>query len=264
MEAHFVGDDERLVRLRDAVVGLLARERANVRIETIEDLRPGDHELGEWAQRLRHNSAFERALAEYASAEGRRIDPRRAVDALSEKNPLIKPGSIDDAFHALDWLLSEEIAPTAAQHTSFFRKTSSAAQAKGLRPRETWVEGALQAYLDQRLQDLLRQTEGLVVSREPKGQFGEMPDFVVRYEANEIPIEVKWSHDDPVGNLRQQLAQRYLLDRGNTHGLFVVGLTGDTGEASLGKHLEEARDAVVADHPQLRIAIVLVPVARAH
>ncbi len=118
-------------------------------------------------------------------------------------------------------------------------------------------------------------TRTVEIVREPKEGHRDEPDFVLVPLADEgggqpsdrkLPLEVKWSHNkECIPSLKSQLGQRYLLDQGLTHGLYVVGYSGvpPNDDLEVLRHkLASARDELVATHPHLRIGIVVLPLAR--
>jgi hypothetical protein len=108
-------------------------------------------------------------------------------------------------------------------------------------------ESKLQVFIKEKLVASLRNVSPPVevkLIREPNESVGE-PDFLVIAKVSRgflaVPIEVKWSDNDPVGGLEEQLGTRYLGNARRTHGVFVVGWTGKPQKPHLKQTLCEAR-----------------------
>lgn len=106
----------------------------------------------------------------------------------------------------------------------------------GNRPREPLHEDALQAYLKLQLQYMLKQIAGKVdvaLGREEQVSYRRRYDLRVvapclgNQKHASVIVEVKWSANPEVKEgLVEQLGQKYLLDEGNSHGVYVVGWSG--------------------------------------
>lgn len=111
-------------------------------------------------------------------------------------------------------------------------------------------ERSLQILLREQLEVGLRSVQPpveAIVVREPHEGIADEPDFLVvttdQAPRLEVPVEIKWSDNTKiVAGLSDQLGERYLGNSGRTHGVFVVGLTGQPpGRAQLEPKLEAAK-----------------------
>ena len=104
-------------------------------------------------------------------------------------------------------------------------------------PRKHLEEDALQAYLRRRLLELLPCiVDGVEINIVREDQIARRQRFDLRVTApchgtrrlSTIVIEVKWStNDETRTGLVSQLGERYLLGEGLTHGIFLVGWSGE-------------------------------------
>ena len=114
-------------------------------------------------------------------------------------------------------------------------------------------EDRLQVLLKSKLEEGLRKVQPPVQTklvREPNERTSDEPDFVVFTISPplEVPIEVKWADNTGlIAGIRDQLGERYLREAGRTHGVFVVGWTGEPPDcAVLQGKLEAARSEEAA------------------
>lgn len=266
-----VTPEDRLRELRDQVLRIAATRRAVEEDELIAMLpRETRARRAPWLRSLYRDGRVRALLAQLEPIRGTRWPVSEVVEHLD--GPLLAPRSLVDLHELVLHLLTTDIARTVAKHRSLFlhpRRKKAEAGAKTAWPHER----VLQEYLLMRLDDLLSvPMEGrLTIPREPEEAFGDEPDLLLLAldgGARELVVEVKWSHNDEVvQSLTEQLGQRYLLEQGRTHGIYVVGFTG-RGYAvrkvatQLEAALTEARDAFQAEHPELRIDVVLLRLAR--
>jgi hypothetical protein len=123
-------------------------------------------------------------------------------------------------------------------------------------------ERHLQVLLREKLIEGLRNVKPPVDAlpiREPSERASDEPDFVVfttnRPQRLEVPIEAKWSDNEPAAGLDKQLGDRYLGNAGRTHGIFVVGWTGTPRVEHLDATLEAARLRQVAKGRTIHVVL---------
>jgi hypothetical protein len=107
----------------------------------------------------------------------------------------------------------------------------------GQQPRKHLEEDALQAYLRRRLLELLpRIADGVDVQAVREDQVSRRQRLDLRVTVPcqgtgrlaTVVVEVKWStNDETRTGLVSQLGERYLLGEGLTHGIFLVGWSGE-------------------------------------
>ncbi|MEQ9079991.1 MAG: hypothetical protein RLP09_39380 [Sandaracinaceae bacterium] len=253
--------EDRLLELRDAVLRIATTRRVVDEDALIAMLPEEERDLrGPWLRSLFRGESVQALLARLEPARGTRWPVSDVVAHLD--GPVLAPRSLEDLHELVLHLLSTDIAGTVGEHRSLF-----------VHPESGPHERVLQEYLLMRLRDLMSvPMEGrLTIKREPEEAFGDEPDlvlFALEGEARELVVEVKWSHNDKViPSLTEQLGQRYLLDQGRTHGIYVVGFTGQgyaerKDSARLKAALKRRRDAFLSEHPELRVDFVVLPLSR--
>lgn len=179
------------------------------------------------------------------------------------------------------------IARDAKQHLSLLYHPRP--QVKGERRRHL-QEDALQAYLYCRLRDRLPAVlgeKGLkiapTVDRETLAARDKRNDLKIQAPSTEgrlltVIVEIKWSDNDQVSTSQvEQLGRDYLLQNGLTHGIYLVGWSGETGpwkKQALGsapqptscpraweQALEEQAGLFRKEHPELAIRPLVMDLA---
>jgi hypothetical protein len=109
-------------------------------------------------------------------------------------------------------------------------------KSKKTKVRRRLDEDALQAYIRRRLDDLLPYyIPGIKVEiiREAQVKYQRRFDLLVKAPTLDralatVVIEIKWSDNEETrSSLVEQLARKYLRDHGNSHGIYLVGWTGE-------------------------------------
>lgn len=111
---------------------------------------------------------------------------------------------------------------------------------KKAKARKRLDEDALQAYVRRRLDDLLPACipgVEIEIIREPQVKYQRRFDLQVTAPTLErglatVVIEIKWSDNKETGSsLVEQLARKYLRDHGKSHGIYLIGWTGESKPA---------------------------------
>lgn len=265
--------EDRLRDLRDEVLRIAATRQV-VDENALIAMVPAEERAGRapWLRSLYRDGRVRAVLAALEPIRGTRRQVSEVVKHLD--GPVLAPRSLEDLRELVLHLLTNDIASTVAEHRSLFLHSKSGRKNEKGETEKQWPhERVLQEYLMVRLRDLMSvPMEGrLIIKREPEEAFGDEPDLVLcalKGEARQLVVEVKWSHNDKViPSLTEQLGQRYLLDQGRTHGIYVVGFTGQgyaerKGSARLKAALKRRRDAFLSEHPELRVDFVVLPLSR--
>ena len=240
----FVTPEQQLAMLRDSLVSrLLASARSN------EALRPFADELGripgydDWAKFSSARSSLDNAIAALRHPAP---TPAQVAEVLRGKLAIVR-----DARDLAQWIhacLSVE------------RDATDAALLYGDKiekePREPRHEKYVQALIRKELEAALARL-GLPravlpqVWREPvEGQRDE-PDFVVSVGPIQVPIEIKWSkNSEIIEGLSDQLARRYLKEKGRAHGVYFVAWCG--WSTRVNETLGELRKRLLDEAERLR------------
>ncbi len=265
-EAFSRSDEERVYDLRTWATNALA-PRADFDPATlmgcIDDVAARDRAHA-WIASIRDSEEVDRVLASLDAASPR--PPFDRVIAALDDARTIHLRSVEDLFH----LLLRGLEAAANDSRDYVELVRGVEPKGGLRD---WPnERSLQAYVLLRIREILatsRDHENDVIHREVQEQAGnDRLDFAVIPVGNhasvgssfELPVEVKWSHNSKcVESLSDQLGRRYVLEKGRTHGLYVVGFSG--GDlASLRERLEKARAEFEHAH-RVKLGVVILPFA---
>jgi hypothetical protein len=229
-----------------------AHELRDLRAQLIAHLlsRP-EPEAGEALDRLADmdTSVRERVLTHRASGKAQSLMPTvnpataRDPDALSVTEAvrlLDRAGyrlirSADDLLDAV--LESIRQIQGEVGHDLPMLYSAPARRSKGRQTRKHLEEDALQAYIRRRLLEILpRIAEGVDVQIVREDQVARRQRFDLRLTApchctrqlSTVVIEMKWStNGETRTGLVSQLGERYLLGEGLTHGIFLVGWSGE-------------------------------------
>lgn len=282
-----LGGDDDLRSVRDHIPQLLYRRNVQGDHETLEALAARHRRIREWLDDVEAQQGAESVIAGLGRGarpgEGRWVLLADLLKLLQEVNHRYRLlGSVDDLQEAVLEEL-QYIQREARQHLSMLYGPKPA---KGGR-RKRLHEDALQAYIACRLTDRLpRILEGRglkiepSVDREPLGARDTRNDIKIQAPSLDgsrltVILEIKWSdHRDVSTSLVDQLGDDYLLQNGHTHGIYLVGWTGEPGNpknTSRGKRrtpradfealqqtLEEQAQLFTQDHPGHRITPVIL------
>ena len=239
----FVTPEQQLAMLRDSLVSrLLAAATSN------EALRPFADELEripgyeDWAKFSSARSSLDNAIAGLRHPAP---TPAQVAEVLRGKLAIVR-----DARDLAQWIhaclsVERDATDAALLHGDKIEKE----------PREPRHEKYVQALIRKELEASLARL-GLPravlpqVWREPvEGQRDE-PDFVVSVGPIHVPIEIKWSkNSEIIEGLSDQLARRYLKEKGRAHGVYFVAWCGWSTRVS--ETLGELRTRLLAEAERL-------------
>jgi hypothetical protein len=234
--------DQELRDVRDRLVSLLLRRPDGEAPAIVDRFGKLDLAVAEWAANHRANEragqlipTFDPLGAEVAGAlslpEAVKILDRTGYRIIRSEDDLLD--AVMEALREVNKDVGHDL-PMLYQKPK--RQTKKPA-GKNQEPREHLEEDALQAYVRRRLQDLLPQSvDGVKVQILREDQISHRQRLDVRVIAPyrdgrrlaTVVVEVKWSTNDETHSaLVDQLGQRYLLGENLTHGVFLVGWTGE-------------------------------------
>lgn len=251
-------DDARALRSR--FLNRLFGDRSSEARAAVERLAVLDPRILQWQERVDANQSIRSVLEEL---EARWIPcSRDVVRALDESLYRFLRSEADLHRLAREILSTHVVASIGNDVEMLWSRTAPGEQPK---PKEA----ALQAYVRRRLEDLVPLYSPLArieLPREQQVQRRRRFDALLitalpEQRLGSVVVEIKWSHDARVRTaLRDQLATKYLIGEGRTHGLYVVGMTKrEAQSAALLQDLTARRDECVRQHPSLTIDIVPLP-----
>lgn len=224
-------EDDDLRWLRDRIPALLLQRNLEGDLQSLERLAAEHPKIGEWLSRERIHEDAETILSSRSGGMEPNLSVSEMVKLLQESRYRL-PGSADDL---LDVLLEELhlIAKESGQHLPMLYYPRPA---KGQK-RKHLHEEALQAYIYARLRDRLPVVLGeeglkITIDREVLAAKDTRNDIKVQapgiYGTLTLIIEIKWSDNPDVStNLINQLGEDYLVQNGHTHGIYLVGWSGE-------------------------------------
>jgi hypothetical protein len=233
----FLKPDQELRQLRGQLISHLLSRPEPAAQEALSRLAELDPTVREWVATHRASEQAGRLLPTVNPAAAR--DPA-ALSVTEAVRLLDRAGyrlirSADDLLDAV--LESLHQVQAGVGHDLPMLYNAPDRKAGGARPRKHLEEDALQAYLRRRLLELLsRLADGVDVQVGREEQVARRQRLDLRVTAPchgsgrlaTVVIEVKWSTNRETGTgLVSQLGQRYLLGEGLTHGVFLVGWSGE-------------------------------------
>jgi hypothetical protein len=262
----WVGRDDEARSTRDrlltAVIDASARSPEAAR--GVESLSVSDERFAHWAAVARTTGTLDAALAALAP-EQHVPSPEEVVRALDEES--YRPIRTElDLWRLITEIIRKEIGPSVGYDIDLLYNVPSRRGAPGSNPRRD--EGKLQAYVRRRLEDLFPRYWGpvrldLLYLREPQDKFRRRFDILVvaslpGSKTGAVPIELKWSDDNRCEKaLTDQLVNKYLVDAGRLHGVYLVGWCGSpkgaTWEGRKRAHAKQVTQAS-ASRAALRVA----------
>lgn len=273
--ARWVGRDDDARGTRDRVLAVLV-ERASTSSDAeaaVARISAFDSWFLQWVARAKATAALESVI--------RSITPVPAVPTVEDVVRVLDEHSYrpirteTDLWRLVAEILRNAVQPSIGNDVDLLYDLSSAratrGRSRGGRSNESAPpranEGKLQAYISRRLDDLFPRYWGSVElrplnMREPQGQFRRRCDILVVAALGgptpaTVAVEIKWSHDRRCGtSLTEQLVNKYLLQEGRSHGVYLVGWSGtpkrDTWARRKREHVQQSRRAR-ATHPDLNV-----------
>jgi hypothetical protein len=188
------------------------------------------------------------------TGEGSEVSVDEAVRILnSPEYRLIR--SEDDLLAAILEVLTVVEHEVPADLALLYGPPARGRERESRKERRHLEEDALQAYVRRRLLDLLPHrvrtprvsAAPIEALREDQGRYRRRVDLRVLAPTADgtrlatVIIEVKWS-DNPetAGGLVDQLGRKYLLGEQKTHGIYLVGWTGEWARAESGRDVDRA------------------------
>jgi hypothetical protein len=243
-EAGFVTPQMRLRQLRDQLVDVLLNNDDSECRLAVDRLAAMDENVRNWVVTHRSSAKAGSLLRDVnltAAKDGATLTVMEAVRILDRTGyRLIR--SVDDLFDAvMDGLrdIGRDVGhdlPMLYNAPARGSKNAASTTTKQ-QPRKHLEEDALQVYLRRRLLERLpRITDGvqIFVGREDVVGVRQRLDLRVTAPCHgsrvlaQVVIEVKWStNNETRTGLVEQLGQRYLLGEQLTHGIFLVGWSGE-------------------------------------
>lgn len=228
----FVPPDHELRQIRDRLINLLL-QRSDAETQAVVDrLAKLDQKVAAWVKTHRATERANELIPTFDptnSSDTNVMTVSEAVRVLDRANyRLIR--STEDLLDAIVETL-RQINQDVGQDLPLLYEAP-----KNQQPRGHLHEDALQAYLRRRLLDLLpRIVDDVDVQIVREDQVGYRQRLDIRVTAPchgtrhlaTVVVEVKWStNKDTRTGLAEQLGDRYLLREGLTHGVFLVGWSG--------------------------------------
>lgn len=277
------GNDD-LRALRDDIPPLLYRRDRDGDRTALDRLADRFPSIRDWLRDVHASQGAEGVLAGLgrgADGPGRKIPLPLLLKLLQDPRYRVL-GSADDLLEVLVEQL-EQIAGDANQHLSLLYHPPVEGRRKRLR------EDALQAYLFCRLSDRLPavlEAQGVKVTpfidRETLAARDTRNDLKIQAISHQgkpltVIVEIKWSDNPEVSTSQvDQLGRDYLLDNGLTHGIYLVGWSGQSvpwkGAPELApeprssppawrKSLEEQARSFLQENPGLRVVPIVMDLA---
>lgn len=291
-EGRLLEIDDDLRFLRDKIPSLLYLRNKEGDRAILDKLAYHHPRIRQWLTHAQAQVVAEGTLAELGRERRRPVGLSRKL-RLEEMVKALQDARyrlLRTADDLLNVILEEiqQIQVHARQHLSMLY---SPQPLKKVEKRKRLHEDALQAYIACRLADRLPyvlgerglKVEPISIDREPLAARNTRNDLKVQASSISkdhlaVVIEIKWSDNDEVStSLIQQLGDGYLLQNGLTHGIYLVGWSGEPGPwkgTARGKRptprtdpaawqtaLDEQAQLFVQDHPDrpgLRITPVVL------
>jgi hypothetical protein len=260
----WIGSDDKAREARDSVLKALV-DRARHSVEaaaTVERIGAADTWFADWAAALKAADAITAVLAT--------IVPEPVVPTVEEVVRALDEASFRPIRTELDlWrlvieILRSAISPTVGYDVDLLYDVPRHRGRTRMKPRAN--EGKLQAYVRRRLEDLFPQYNDSVsvrplLVREAQEQFRRRCDILVvaalGTQLASVAVEIKWSHDPRcTRSLKTQLVDKYLLQHGRRHGVYLVGWSGTPRAVGWDRHRATHAtqfEQVLMAHPDLRV-----------
>jgi hypothetical protein len=231
----WMGRDDEACRTRDRLLGAVidASTRDPEAARGVERLSSWDKSFAHRAAAERATGALDAALAALAPAP-HVPTPQEVVRALDEDS--YRPIRTElGLWRLITEIIRDRIEPSIGHDIDLLYNVPTRRGDTESKPRRD--EGKLQAYVRRRLEDLFPRYWGPVALdplylREPQDKFRRRFDILVvaslpGSKTAAVPIEIKWSDDGRCEKaLTDQLVNKYLVDAGRLHGVYLVGWCG--------------------------------------
>jgi len=228
----FVTPEDHLIDLRSWIVGFLLSRSTSEDIKALRELCKEQPTVDRWYRGQQVRQEQEEVLGSILSP-GARTAPenvdekvKEVVRLLSDAHGRLRVIRNDlDLFYVLREELQNVAADAKSKHLDILYNTD-----KRRERTKTKHEKALQAYVGCRLADRL---PNIVCDRETQITLSAIPDIKVTASKRgeglaQVIIEIKWSHNQEVATaLKEQLGEKYLKNGGFSHGIYLVGWSGE-------------------------------------